>query len=183
MKEDSMLNDEEKMRADEKKLKEELLEIYEKNKKAFIDAEETAAEMRFFAAPTLEHRDALEHIMRYMERTKDGNITRSALKELENAKGHEVRAYYDVVDYYSILVRDDINQVLQRVSNRKIRKNWKEYSDVKTTMYDMSEKIKNVRKQKRNDMEVIEKYEEVFEYFHDQHKQFINEILPMLNSK
>lgn len=182
MKEDSMLNDEEKMRADEKKLKEELLEIYEKNKKAFIDAEETTAEMRFFAAPTLEHRDALEHIMRYMERTKDGNITRSTLKELESAKGHEVRAYYDVVDYYSILVRDDINQVLKRVSNRKIRKNWKEYSDVKTTMYDMSEKIKNVRKQKRNDMEVIEKYEEVFEYFHDQHKQFINEILPILNS-
>jgi len=38
----------------------------------FIRAEECLDEMKFFVAPMLEHRDALEHIMRYMEKKQAG---------------------------------------------------------------------------------------------------------------
>lgn len=79
----------EKLESKDKELKKDLLVVYTETKNLFIESEELLPEMRFFAAPTLEHRDALEHIMRYMKMTSDGNNS-DAVKQLESALGHEI---------------------------------------------------------------------------------------------
>lgn len=166
----------------ENRLRKEIFYIYCKVKEAFIKAEELTEEMRFFAAPTLEHRDALEHIMRYLDMTTDGRqVSDNAIKELESAKGHEIRAYFDVVDYFSILIRDEMNNTLQKLSNRKIRKNWKDYARVKKMLYEISEEIADVRERKKNDIEAVELYENKLKEILDEYKIFEEEVIPKLN--
>lgn len=84
--------------------KKELYYVYMASKSLFMEAEERLPEMKFFSAPTLEHRDVLEHVMRYFELSKDGNINEVAEEELA-AMSHEIHAFFDTADFICINVR------------------------------------------------------------------------------
>lgn len=164
----------------DKELKENLLLVYTETKNLFIEAEELLPEMRLFAAPTLEHRDALEHIMRYMNMTSNGKITYDAVKQLDSALGHEVRAYFDTADYVSISVRDEIRKCLQKMSIRRIRKNWDNYSKTKGELITISEQIADIRKQKSGNVELVKKYKTVIQDILNIYKEFVKTIEPQL---
>lgn len=164
----------------DKELKESLLLVYTETKNLFIEAEELFPEMRLFAAPTLEHRDALEHIMRYMNLISAGNITYATVKQLDSALGHEVRAYFDTADYVSISVRDEIRKSLQKIPTRKIKKNWDNYSNIRAEQIKISEQIANIRKQKSGDVELVKKYKTIIWEILNIYKKFVKTIEPQL---
>lgn len=161
-------------------LKQNLLFVYTEVKNLFIEAEELFPEMRFFAAPTLEHRDALEHVMRYMKMTCDNELSRDAVKQLDSALGHEVRAYFDTADYVSILARDEIRKSLQRISIRKIKKNWENYLEIKSKVITISENIANIRKHKTGNIKLVKEYKNVIRYVINTYKNFVKVIEPQL---
>lgn len=164
----------------DKELKENLLFVYTETKNLFIEAEELLPEMRFFAAPTLEHRDALEHVMRYMSKTDNGNVTNDAIEQLDSALGHEVRAYFDTADYVSISVRDEIRKCLQKMSSRKIKRNWNDYSETKGELVAISEQVANIRKKKCGSVELVKEYKIVIQEILNTYKEFVKTIEPQL---
>ena len=161
-------------------LKQNLLFVYNEVKNLFIEAEELFPEMRFFAAPTLEHRDALEHVMRYMKMTCEDKLSYDAVKQLDSALGHEARAYFDTADYVSILVRDEIRKSLQRISIRKIKKNWQNYSEIKSEMITISENIAEIRKHKIGNVKLVKEYKNYIQNVVDVYKNFVKVIEPQL---
>lgn len=164
----------------DKELKQNLLLVYTEVKNLFIEAEELFPEMRFFAAPTLEHRDALEHVMRYMKTTCDDKLSYDAVKQLDSALGHEVRAYFDTADYVSILARDEIRKSLQKISVRKIKKNWENYSEIKREVMTISENIADIRERKIGNVELVKEYKSVIRNVIDTYKNFVKVIEPQL---
>lgn len=142
----------------DKKIQADLYKIYMESKSLFVDAEERFPDMRFFSAPTLEHRDALEHIMRYFNLARGESLSETAVKELEAARGHEIRAFFDTADYICISVRKEINKALKSMSRRKIESVWEDYWNIKGRIFSISSEIAEIRKQRKGDMESVEKY-------------------------
>lgn len=175
-----MVDNKEKLKAEEIKSKELLLDIYCKCKSLFIKSEELISEMYFFPAPTIEHRDALEHVARYMEITKNGDVTPEALKELQSAIGHEYRAYFDTADYICVMVRKEINESLKNVSRRKIKRVWNEYTEIKSKILDYSDKIADIRINRKGNHDCIEQYEDMVQQIIDFYKDFLLKIQPKL---
>lgn len=62
-----------------------LYNTYLNSKKLFIRAEELLEQMNFFAAPLVEHRDALDHVMRYFSIKDNAGLSEEALVELDKA--------------------------------------------------------------------------------------------------
>lgn len=148
----------------------------------FIRAEEKLEEMDFFVAPMLEHRDALDHLMRYFFLVSENSVTQEAVEQLEKALGHEYRAYFDVADYICITVREKIAESLKGIPKRKMKTLWETYSDVKNKVVKISDEISEIRFERKGDMDSVKKYEgmlqEIFEIYDD----FICNIEPRLQS-
>lgn len=170
----------EDLKSKEKQYKEDLLFLYSEAKNLFIEAEEMLPDMRSFATPTLEHRDALEHIMRYLNMTIDGRISYEAVKQLDCAVGHEIRAYFDTADYLTISIRDSIARRLETIPNRRIKKNWKAYAEVKTEVVNISDEIASIRKQKQGSIDIVKKYQPLVRKVLDYYKDFVTQIEPSL---
>lgn len=162
--------------------KKELQDVYEAYKKLFIRAEEKLEEMGFFVAPMLEHRDALDHLMRYFSLVSEGEITEETLKQLEKAVGHEYRAYFDVADYICITVREKIAESLKGISKRKMQSVWKEYSDVKRKVVKISDEISEIRYNRRGNMDSVKKYDEMLKEIFEIYDDFICDIEPRLQT-
>lgn len=101
----------------------ELEQAYAASKQLLIDSEEKLNRMRIFPAPLLEHRDALDHLMRYSRIYNEYGLCESAINELSNAKQHEIRAFFDIADYICVVIRSEIADTLSVLSVRKIKKN------------------------------------------------------------
>jgi hypothetical protein len=112
--------------------------------------------------------------------TKDGNVSYDAVKQLESAFGHEIRAYFDTADYLTVSIRDSISNSLDKIPNRKIKKNWESYSEVKKDVLDISLEIAEIRKQKHGSMEIVIKYQPLVNKVLEYYKKFINDIEPNL---
>lgn len=164
----------------DKELRKNLIFVYTETKNLFIEAEELFPDMRFFAAPSLEHRDALEHVMRYLKMTDNNKVSYEAVKQLDNALGHEARAYFDTADYVSVLVRDEIRKSLKRIPIRKIKKNWENYSEIKSQVITISEKISNIRQRKTGSVQLVNEYTKVIRLVIDTYKHFVKVVEPKL---
>lgn len=160
--------------------KEELQKIYSAYKKLFIQAEEKLEDMKFFVAPMLEHRDALDHLMRYFSITNGKEITEEALRQLDKAVEHEFRAYFDVADYICITVRSIIAERLKGVPKRKIESVWEEYLDIKKEIVKISDDIADVRFERREKIASIEKYGQVLTRVFKIYDDFVCKIEPNL---
>lgn len=164
----------------EKQYRNNLYNTYIESKELFICAEELLEQMNFFVAPMLEHRDALDHIMRYFNLKDKEGLTEKAIKELDRALAHELRAYFDIADFVCITIRQEIATSLKRVKARKITKIWSEYIDTKKRIIRVSEEIVNIRKNRSSSMEHIEKYKPIMEEIIDIYKSFIVDIEPKI---
>lgn len=166
----------------EQEIKKNLLSVYDEAKNLFIDAEELFPEMKLFAAPTLEHRDALEHIIRYINLMQNNNL-KEAVEEIDKALGHELRAYFDIADYVSILIRDNMRKTLCKYSQKRIHKKWDKYEEVKVFLFSFSEDIASVRKKKIGKVQVVEEYKTKLDNALEYYKEFEVEIEPALMRK
>lgn len=155
-------------------------EIYKKCKKYFIRAEECLPRMELFVAPLLEHRDALDHTMRYYDKKNRGCSQSELIEELKRVRGHEVRAFYDIADYTCILIRTEISQRLKRVSRQKIKKYWPTYAMDREMVMKYSEELADIRQGRTDFSESIPKYESVLEKFYTTYTMFLNEVEPKL---
>lgn len=171
------------LQALEKQYRNDLYNAYIESKRLFISAEEQLSQMSFFVAPLIEHRDALDHIMRYFYiKTTDG-LTDNAIKELDRALSHELRAYFDIADYVCIMVRQEINSSLKRISTRKIKKVWDDYVQTKERIVKISEDIAEIRNSRNSSLEHIKKYKVVVNEMFDIYKTYITNIEPRLRKK
>lgn len=156
---------------------------YSSSKKLFIDAEEKLSKMGTFLAPLLEHRDSLDHIMRFYEYTRDGKFTEEALRELANARAHEIRAYFDIADYICIGVRAEIASELDHLNGWQIKKVWKDYIAIKAEVASISDEIAAIRKVRIDTLSYIDKYEKVIQKLFKLHTRFESKIKPELKKK
>lgn len=160
------------------RLWEEIDIAYTACKKAFISSEEKLSGLNMFPAPLLEHRDALDHIMRYWRIVQTQGISESAIKELDNAKHHEIRAFYDVADYTCILIRDDIATTLSFLSKKQIQSVWAEYQKVSSKVVSFSSKLAEIRARRTESIATIEEYETALHDLHDTYEFFQLNVLP-----
>lgn len=172
----------------------ELRSLYGEYKTLFIQAEEKLEEMRFFVAPMLEHRDALDHLMRYLEKSvvpdilqadeneqeREKKAREEAVDELKNAIDHEYRAYFDVADYVCITVRKRIADSLRHVPKWKIRSKWENYIEDKNRIREISDKIVKIRSDRKSRHESIEEYKKLMQEVFEVHDKFVGEIEPRL---
>lgn len=154
-----------------------LLKAYTESKTLFIRAEEILAEMNFFVAPILEHRDALEHIMRYMV-LKQENSNEEALKQLDRALSHEIRAFFDIADFICVTIRDYIAKSLHGVKISKINDVWGEYIQLKENIVKTSEEIAEIRINRKGTIECIDKYKDVIDNMFKIYKEYLTKIEP-----
>lgn len=161
---------------------EELRTIYNEYKTLFIRAEEQLEEMRFFVAPMLEHRDALDHMMRYLQKTvqRDEVAKEKALDELKMAIDHEYRAFFDIADYICITVRSRIYDSIKHTPNWRIRSKWTTYSEDRRRITEISEKIVNIRNARETRSDSVKAYVKMMDEVFSLHKDFVEEIEPAL---
>jgi len=101
-----------------------IIEVYRRAKFLVLFAEKiTPGHKRDFCwAPQIQFRDALDHIVRAKKRekeleseTEDKRIDNGCLyilKQLDRAKGHVYRAFYDLADDLSIILRERIRRII-----------------------------------------------------------------------
>lgn len=152
------------------------LKIYNLCKHYYAESEERLSGMKSYVAPLFEYRSALEHVARWLVDGSD--------EEMGKAIGHLKRAYFDIVDYISIKVRDEINQSLKKFNSKKITNCWEDYKTIKSVIYNYSEELAKVRGTRgwKDSIEKsdIDRYTEMAEKFLEIHKTFFTEIEPKL---
>ncbi len=151
---------------------------YSATKKLFILSEEKLKNMMLFPAPLLEHRDALDHIMRYSTIIADTGLCEDAITELTNAKQHEIRAFFDVADYICISIRREISDTLDVLSKRQIKKIWPEYEIVRAEVIDLSDDLAIIRTNRRESISAIPDYEEAVDKMFKIYRHFQLKVLP-----
>ena len=161
----------------------EIHQAYSASKQLYIDAEEKLSRMNIFLAPLLEHRDALDHIMRFYEYTHDGKLTEDALKELANARSHEMRAYFDVADFICIGIREEISAGLDALSGWQIKRVWKDYIKVREEVSSISDDIAAIRKGRVDTLTYIDQYAKVIKRLFEIYEDFERKYLPILKKK
>lgn len=159
-------------------LRKNLYNTYLDSKKLFIRAEELLEQMNFFAAPLVEHRDALDHVMRYFSIKDNAGLSEEALVELDKALGHELRAYFDIADFVCVTIREEISASLKHVSSKKIKKIWTDYLSIKNRVVSVSEEIAAIRESRSGSLKHIEKYKKVLDEIFDIYKLYKTQIEP-----
>ncbi len=129
-----------------------------------------------------EMRNALDHIMRvFTKKIENDGDPDYFSKVLGKAHGHIYRAGYDVLDWFSIILRDKIKEVLESFSPEALHKALPDYySGVRVKIEDFCVEIakfrflKDVDGQNDEKLRVIGQYAKVAKEIH---KMYTNEIL------
>lgn len=159
----------------------ELDTAYSAAKQLLIEAEEKLTRMRLFPAPLLEHRDALDHLMRYSRIMSKEGLCEAAIDELTNAKQHEIRAFFDIADYICVIVRSEIADTLAILSIKQIKKIWSEYETVKSRVISISNEIATIRKNRTESIDQIAAYQKVVEEIFKIYNEYQLNISPRIN--
>ena len=98
---------------------------YDSTKKLLIHAEEKLSAMELYPAPLLEHRDALDHLMRYSRIFEETGLCESAVNELANAKQIPLKLNINKNflcnnDYYSSTI-DEACEILKITEREKLK--------------------------------------------------------------
>lgn len=160
----------------------ELEQAYVAAKQLLIDSEEKLNRMRLFPAPLLEHRDALDHLMRYSRIFNESGLCESAISELSNAKQHEIRAFFDIADYICVIIRAEIDDTLSVLSVRQIKKIWPEYENIKSRVIKISGEIAEIRKNRTETVDRIDIYQDAVKEMFDIYYYYQLNILPKIGN-
>lgn len=153
---------------------------YYATKKLLIHAEEKLSAMELYPAPLLEHRDALDHLMRYSKVFEESGLCEAAVNELANAKQHEIRAFYDVADYICITIRKEIADTLDTLSQKKINTVWPEYREIRVRVIDLSNEIAKIRNGTRETVDAIPSYEAAVNEMFNIYAAFQTDVQPKI---
>ena len=152
-----------------------LIYVYNLCQEYYALAEECLCDMTTFIPPILEYRAALEHVMRWIQNNED--------VEKNKAMGHLKRAFFDIVDFICINVRNDINNALRKVKKIKIEKCWDTYKEEKAKVYHMSEQLAKFRVHRMEGDTIqnsLKEPKEIVDEFLRIHKRFFTEVEPAL---
>lgn len=131
-----------------------LCKIHSLTKKYTILSEEYSIDMKTYIQPIKEQKDAYEHIVRAYERLygdsdiEDTDSTIYILKNLDKAISHEFRAFYDTMDYISIILREIFYNELKYFSYNEIIEVYPEYTKIKARLMELPSEIAEQRKNK-----------------------------------
>lgn len=129
--------------------------------------------------PIKEQRDALDHIARAYDSALQGIEDTT---ELSKALGHINRAFYDVADILTIVLRDNISAYLSEFSYKEILDVWPEYADNRKFLVKVGMSIAKLRHQKgrtKND-NVIGDYKNIVNKLHKIHEIVVETVYPKL---
>lgn len=148
-----------------------LCKIHFLTKKYIIKSEELAPDFKVYLQPMKEQKDAYEHIMRACskvfrenpddsvidvklneDKSNTNTISESNLEyivtNIDKAIGHEYRAFFDTLDYLSIIIRKRISDELKDFSYKEIVKVYPEYEIIKKSLLSLPEEISIQRERK-----------------------------------
>lgn len=171
---------------DEKEILRVIVEIHQITKGFTTKGEELNPEFKSFLQPLNELKNTLEHLIRYEaaklefggEKKSDSYITTN----LEKALGHECRAFFDTVDWLTVLLRKKVNDLLKPYSPESINKGLPEYY---RTIRPRLEEINNIIAQERSRKDIgngkeilpqIYEYSDVVTELFDIHKIIVNSV-------
>ena len=162
------------------KIWEEIDIAYSATKELFILSEEKLNNMRLFPAPLLEHRDALDHIMRYSRIVAKKGLCEEALSELRNAQQHEIRAYFDIADYICITIRSEIADSFSTLSKKQIKKIWAEYRSIRSRVISISDSIASIRNSRKESLASIMDYKNAIGEIFQIYDSYLLDVLPQI---
>lgn len=99
------------------------------------------------------------------------------------AVSHEIRAFFDTADFICINVRKQMAESLKRISTRKLKKVWPEYWDIKKRIFDLSDDIAVIRKERKGRITYVHRYEKEMEELWKIYRDFELNILKKLREK
>lgn len=163
-------------------------DVYLINKKYFIKAEEILPNLRMFLTPVLEHRDALDHLMRAFSDIhtegysieNDLIIYEKRIKNIEKALGHELRSFFDIADFICINMRVYFKDLYKQTKRKKLLAVWEEVEKQEQQLVDISEKIASIRLSRGESYESVNQYAEVIDDLFSMYCNFEKNIRPKL---
>lgn len=115
-------------------------------------AEELSLDGNTFFQPLKEHRDAYDHIVRVyavkMGLKEVPNAGNYIQENMSKALGHEYRAFFDAVDWFSIVLREKVNSVLEGKNFEDIRSRYSTYPEFKKMLIELPKEIADLREGK-----------------------------------
>lgn len=105
-----------------------IVEVHNQTKALILYAEEVDPEHTFFWPPLIQQRDALDHIIRaqrialHPAQISEGKGTADeyVTAQLDKTIGHCYRAFFDVADWFSLIVRERIGSIVSQYSRQTI---------------------------------------------------------------
>ncbi len=151
-----------------KKYEKEITIIHNFTKHYIIFGEELSDDFETYLQPVKEFRDAYEHIMRIFIKCTDSSINSGNAKtedyikkNLSKALGHEYRAFFDVADWFSIICRKKIYEIVKGYTYEQLCEIYPNYTKMKSRLYEISTEIAQIRDKKDISNNI---YEEVNAY-------------------
>lgn len=138
----------------EKEIKE-IVVIHNFTKHYILLGEELSDDFETYLQPVKEFRDAYEHIVRVFTKCiglgdAGSNMKKEEYvqKNLSKALGHEYRAFFDVADWFSIICRKRIYDMVQGYTYEQLCNKYPKYPEMKNRLYLISEEIATIRDKK-----------------------------------
>lgn len=152
---------------DFKKQIKEIICIHNYTKHYILLGEELDENFETYLQPIKEFRDAYEHIIRIftwiIEKDEESGIQQRQYisNNLNSVLSHEYRAFFDTADWFTIICRKKIYDIVGEYSFEEVCKKYPEYPDLKAKLLCISEKIADIREKKDISHNI---YEEVNRY-------------------
>jgi hypothetical protein len=162
----------------EKEIKE-IAVIHNFTKHYIMLGEELSDDFETYLQPVKEFRDAYEHILRIFRQCvglndNDMNKEEYIQKNLSKALGHEYRAFFDVADWFSIVCRKRIYDMVQKYTYDQLCEKYPKYPEMKKRLFEISEEITSIRESKdivSNIVDEVNRYQyvmvELLGYYRD----------------
>lgn len=106
---------------------ENLLDWYDRAKRAAIDAESIDTKNRTYIQPLHEQRYCLDHFMRAIAYEINGDSEEKVKKAISSAIGHLQRGYSDSVEWMLVSVREEFYTILDPYTSEQIKVGFPEY--------------------------------------------------------
>lgn len=160
----------------------EIVIIHNFTKHYILLGEEIADDFKTYLQPVKEFRDAYEHIVRIFTKCVGIEDVSESSKEdyirsnLSKALGHEYRAFFDVADWFSIICRKNIHELVKDHSYEEIILKCPEYPRIKERIFEIAQEITNIRERKDisyNIFEEVNRYQRVLVELLDYHRKLI----------
>jgi hypothetical protein len=149
-----------------------IVEVHNQTKLLLLMAEEMEVSFNDFLAPVLQQRDTLEHIIRAKAAEIGirpvGDPGSYVEANLDKALGHAYRAFFDVADWSSVIIREKVLNVLKPFPPEAIASGLPTYyAEIRPRIEDLSLEIANIRNSKDiggdDVLEEVRKYQGVVE--------------------